>query len=195
MVRGRFLAGLDELWRQGKLPGVEAAELSKVRRVLYGKTWVVHVQAPESRGPEEVIRYLGAYVTRVGISDRRLVSVDEQRVTFRTRGSATLTLSLLQFGRRFLLHVLPKGFRKVRYYGLWAPGNVGWRLERAMGLAREAPAEVPVAVGAVEQDDETEASVRVTVFCPSCGGPLLWVGQLGPRLRARARGPPSGGAR
>jgi len=191
MVRGRFLAGVRELWRDGQLDGLGSGELRRVLRVLYGKTWVVHVQAPGSRRAAEVIRYLGAYVTRVGISDRRLVSMGGESVTFRTRGSATVTLPLVEFGRRFLLHVLPRGFKKVRYYGLLAPGNVGSRLPRAMELARAAATEPESEVEAKEVEESESSSS--TVCCPRCGGELLWVGELRPQLRPRARGPPGGG--
>jgi hypothetical protein len=94
---------------------------------------VVYAKQPFG-GPEQVFRYLGRYTHRVGLSNRRLVSLDERGVTFRTRGDGTVSLSPNEFLRRFLLHVLPKGFVKIRHHGLMAPGNVSTRLAAAHRL-------------------------------------------------------------
>src|SRR5690606_35635382 len=76
----------------------------------------------------------GRYTHRVGLSNRRLVSLDERGVTFRTHGERTVSLAPDEFLRRFLLHVLPKGFVKIRHHGLMAPSNVTTRLVVARRL-------------------------------------------------------------
>jgi hypothetical protein len=89
---------------------------------------------PPFGGPNQVFRYLGRYTHRVGLSNRRLISFDARGVTFRTRGANTVTLSPDDFLRRFLQHVLPKRFVKIRHHGLMAAGNVSTRLETARHL-------------------------------------------------------------
>ena len=89
---------------------------------------------PPFGGPRQVFRYLGRYTHRVGLSNRRLISFDERGVTFRTRGASAVTLSPDDFLRRFLQHVLPKRFVKIRHHGLMAAGNVSTRLETARHL-------------------------------------------------------------
>jgi hypothetical protein len=94
---------------------------------LWKGDWVVYAK-PTPRGPEAMLTYLARYVRRVAITNSRIVSIEDRRVTFRYRkvGDAelrTMTLPAQEFIRRFLQHVLPTGFHKVRYYGLWAPGN------------------------------------------------------------------------
>jgi hypothetical protein len=89
--------------------------------------WVVHCK-PTVQGAENVLTYLGRYVHRVAITDRRILSVDDGKVTFRYQNARdyqwhTMTLPADEFIRRFLQHVLPTGVHKVRYYGLWAPSN------------------------------------------------------------------------
>ena len=104
-----------------------------MRDKLYRTRWVVYVKPPFG-GPEQVFRYLGRYTHRVGLSNQRLVSLDARGVTFRTRGANTVTLAPDEFLRRFLLHVLPKGFVKIRHYGLMAPSHVATSLETARRL-------------------------------------------------------------
>jgi hypothetical protein len=94
---------------------------------------VVYAKRPFG-GPEQVFRYLGRYTHRVAISNRRLVSRDDQAVVFRTRGDATASVSPTEFIGRFLLHILPNRFVKIRHFGLMASGNVSTKLERARAL-------------------------------------------------------------
>jgi hypothetical protein len=108
---------------------------------LYETKWVSYAREPFG-GPEAVYRYLGRYTHRVGISNQRLVSVTDEAVTFRTRGDKTATLHLHEFLRRFQMHVLPRGFLKLRHYRLLAPGNVNTKLVRARSLAERAARDV-----------------------------------------------------
>lgn len=140
LFRGKFLARLVRLYEDGelRLQGsasalADPARFARLRDKLYRTRWVVYAKQPFG-GPEQVFRYLGQYTHRVGLSNRRLVSLDERGVTFRTRGDGTVALAPEEFLRRFLLHVLPKGFVKIRHHGLMAPSNVSTRLATARRL-------------------------------------------------------------
>ncbi|MBV8412046.1 MAG: IS91 family transposase [Alphaproteobacteria bacterium] len=132
LYRGKFLAYLAEAAQAGKLqfagataplaePSAFAAFLSKQRR----KKWVVYAKRPFG-SPEQVLKYLAAYTHRVAISDARIQKIEGDSVTFRYRDrkdgdrQRTMTLGGVEFLRRFLLHVLPTGFVRIRYYGLFA---------------------------------------------------------------------------
>ena len=141
--------------------------LSPVRK----KRWVVYAKPPFA-GPETVLAYLSHYTHRVAISNSRLLRFDETGVTFRfkdyRRGGAdrqqVMTLAADEFIRRFLLHVLPKGFHRIRHYGLLAGATRKAHLERArelLGIVPSVTEAIPV-----EPDD-------VRPQCPCCGGPLV----------------------
>lgn len=145
LFRGKFLARLDRAYRRGELrlegPAAQLADAGRFARLrdkLYKKRWHVYAKPPFG-GPEQVFRYLGRYTHRVGLSNRRLVSFDERGVTFRTHGEQSVTVAPDEFLRRFLLHVLPKGFVKIRHHGLMAPSNVSTRLAAARRLLTTAP--------------------------------------------------------
>ena len=113
LFRGKFLAGLKEL------------DAPVDYDSLYQKDWVVYLK-DSMAGPDHVLKYLGRYTHRVAISNQRIISYDENHVTFNYKDYhdgnkiKQMTLSTEEFTRRFLLHVLPQGFRKVRFYGLLA---------------------------------------------------------------------------
>jgi hypothetical protein len=130
LFRGKFLDRVQKAYASGKLKFPGKTEALKGRSVfqkfltgLYEKEWVVYCKPPLTR-PEQVMDYLGRYTHRVALSNDRLVSVSEKQVTLRWRDSADgdkiklLTLEVLEFIRRFLLHVLPDRFVKIRHYGL-----------------------------------------------------------------------------
>ena len=134
LFRGKFMAGLQELLAGGKLHDVASDRAARRRRQrLYQISWVVYAKRPFG-GPEQVFRYLGRYTHRVAISNGRLVSLDNRAVVFRTRGGATASVSPREFIGRFLLHILPSHFVKIRHFGLMASGNVSGKLERARAL-------------------------------------------------------------
>ena len=143
LFRDKVVAALDLAYREGRLvldgvPGFGGdvpndVAWKRLRRKLYRTKWVSYAKPPFA-GPAAVYSYLGRYTHRVGLSDHRLLSVTEDRVTFRTRGDGTATLHPIEFIRRFLLHVLPRGFVKLRHYGLLAPGNVNTKLATARAL-------------------------------------------------------------
>lgn len=99
-----------------------------LREALYSKSWIVYAKQPFG-GPEQVIGYLGRYTHKVAISNHRIVSVENDEVSFRYKDYAddskqkTMTLQATEFLRRFCLHILPQGFRKMRYYGFLASAN------------------------------------------------------------------------
>jgi Putative transposase len=129
-------------------------------------------------GPKAVLAYLSRYTHRVAISNRRLITIDEKSVTFkykdyRVDGRArmkTMTLPANKFIRRFLMHVLPRGFHRIRHYGLFANGGRADNIAsvRALLAVPEPTAQPDAAVNA----DATEAKVLAQP-CPSCGGRMI----------------------
>jgi len=132
MFRGKFCAGLKRLDRRQQLrctgPASALADPRQFRRLLrrlHRQDWVVYAK-PAFGGPKKVLRYLGRYTHRIAISNHRLLAFDGERVTFRWKDYAhggkqrTMTLLGIEFLRRFFLHVLPKGFVRIRYFGFLA---------------------------------------------------------------------------
>jgi hypothetical protein len=147
-----------------------AAFLAPLRK----KRWFVYAKRPFA-GPQAVLAYLSRYTHRVAISNRRLIAADERTVTFRVkdyridgpRRYTTMTLDVSEFIRRFLLHVLPTGFHRIRHYGLFASGNRAETIARArqlLGLV------TPAAEEAVDSD---QAAPPFTHPCPRCGGRMI----------------------
>ncbi|KYF77921.1 hypothetical protein BE20_07245 [Sorangium cellulosum] len=137
LFRGKLLAALRQAYDAGELDltgGAAALEnpaaFAALLDALYRKPWVVYAKPPFA-GPEQVFAYLGRYTHRVGLSNHRLRSMDERGVCFRTRGDKTVTLSAEEFLRRFLLHVLPHRFVKIRHFGLMAACHATTTLEVA----------------------------------------------------------------
>lgn len=140
LFRGKFLDGLVRAHKAERLRFVgtsahlaDPVAFAKMRDGLYRTNWVVFAKRPFG-GPSQVIAYLARYTHRVAISDARVRSVADDRVVISTRKGRTCTTRPDEFVRRFLLHVLPPGFRKIRHYGLLAPANVNSRLVIARGL-------------------------------------------------------------
>jgi hypothetical protein len=205
LFRRRFLEALAHAHQYGRLqlfgdhqrladPRAFANWLAPLRRC----EWVVYAKRPFA-GPEAVLRYLSRYTHRVAIANRRLVGFDERGVRFRwkdyrTRGGRrfkTMTLSAEEFMRRFLLHVLPSGFHRIRHYGLLA--NVGRRdhlatirqLLHARAEKPSPPAEPTESEGA----EVTSTPVGPQFFCPHCGAVMSVIETWLPGQPIRA--PPS----
>ena len=146
------------------------AYLTPLRQV----DWVVYAKEPFA-GPEQVLRYLSRYTHRIAISNRRLVSADENGVTFkykdyRIEGPGrykTMTLATDEFIRRFLVHVLPKGFHRIRHYGLLANGNRADNIARARELLA-----VPKSRNGAASADASEPLTHEHP-CPYCGGRMI----------------------
>ncbi len=196
LFRGKLLAALHAQYQKGrlKLDGVDGFEdgrsadnaWKRLKRKLYETKWISYAKKPFA-GPESVYQYLGRYTHRVGLSNHRLISVTNDAVTFRTRGDQTATLHPHQFLRRFLLHVLPKGFVKLRHYGLLAPGNVNSKLAIARHLL-SSPTTTPASLSAdasaapTPPVAPTRIDWRALFFrltgldltrCSACGAPLV----------------------
>ena len=194
LFRRLFLTRLLALYDSGKLGFFGSmAHLAERRAFLRHmspvrkKRWVVYAKPPFA-GPEAVLAYLSRYTHRVAISNSRLIGFDEAGVTFgykdyRKSGTdrkQVMTLAADEFIRRFLLHALPKGFHRIRHYGLLASGTRKDDLERARQLLGVAP---PAADAApVELTDARSP-------CPCCGGHMVIIEILERRYQARAPPP------
>lgn len=142
---------------------------------VWAKEWVVHCQ-PVGQGLG-TLKYLAPYIFRVAISNNRILKLAHGKVTFRYRATdtgklRTSTLPAEEFIRRFLQHVLPKGFVKVRYYGFLAPGcrRRLAALRQQLGYLYPSPPSAPESDGAVTPADV--ATSRYIPLCPSCGQPM-----------------------
>jgi hypothetical protein len=152
----------------------KTALFTQVPTRVWQQDWVVHCK-PVGNG-HTALKYLAPYVFRVAISNRRLVKLENDRVTFRYRATDTgqlklCTLSAEEFIHRFLQHVLPKGFVKVRYYGFFAHG-----CRRCLAALRQR-LELTYSYCANEADATPEPAVlspEPKLCCPSCGQPLLF---------------------
>ena len=122
---------------------VDAKAFAALLAPLSKKRWFVYAKHPFA-GPKAVLAYLSRYTHRVAISNRRLIAVDEHSVTFKVKNYriegpgryTTMTLDVREFIRRFLIHVLPKGFHRIRHYGLLATGNRVEAIARTLGTGR-----------------------------------------------------------
>jgi len=153
--------------------------------------WVVYARRPLA-GPEAVLTYLSRYTHRIAISNRRLLSFDERGVTFRykdyrnkRRSSpwTSMTLSTDEFLRRFLLHVLPSGFHRIRHYGLMANAQRKHKLKLAR---KRLKCKTTVETDTTEADDDSAKDKPPAFTCRHCGEPMIVVGILAPQHNARA---------
>jgi Putative transposase/Transposase zinc-binding domain len=182
VFRGKFVNALEQAFHDGRLrfegdlkllaqPKTFAAWL----RPLFRKQWVVYLKRPFG-GPEYVLQYLGRYTHRVAISNHRLVSFADGQVTFRWRDSAhnneqkLMVLSLDEFLRRFLLHVLPKGFVRIRHFGFLATRRRATTLPLCFQLFGVAPP--------TEQEASSTDHANPLRRCPKCGAPMTVVERL-----------------
>ena len=136
LFRAQFLAGLLKLRDEKKirLPEEEKGNENQSDwwQLIHSlpDKWVVHIEAPLGIS-SHILSYLGRYTHQIAISNKRMINITDNEVTFHVRKGEICTLSIVEFMRRFLLHVLPHGFRKIRHYGLYAPSNVKGRLQQA----------------------------------------------------------------
>jgi hypothetical protein len=160
--------------------------------VVWTKGWVVYCK-PTAQGTEQVLKSLGRYVHRIALTNDRLLSIADGQVCFRYQDSQdqrwkTMTLPAHEFIRRFLQHVLPQGFHKVRDEGLWSPSHRPRLHQLQLCLARHAAAPPPTAPEPTPPATEAWGPpLRAGQPCPSCGQGLLVVMRSLPRLQ---RGPP-----
>src|SRR5437867_1784857 len=181
IFRGKFLAGLKRLHRSEKLQcaGPAAAiadrqQFAKFLRQLHRHDWVVYAK-PAFGGPMQVLRYLGRYTHRVAISNHRLLAFDQERVTFRWKDYAhgskqgKMTLGATEFLRRFFLHVLPRGFVRIRHFGFLANRFRASRL----ALGRQLLSSNPTLEEVHPQQVQSERSSLW--HCPRCGASMVLI--------------------
>jgi hypothetical protein len=193
VFRGKFCAALKRAFHDRRLnfhgdlkilaqPDTFAAWM----RPLFRKDWVVYAKPPFG-GPEYVLRYLGRYTHRVAISNHRLVSFADGKVTFRWRDSAhhneqkLLTLALDEFLRRFLLHLLPQGFVRIRHFGFLANRRRATTLPLCLHLFDS----TPDTTSAIPSQSPSDLWT-----CPKCSGPMVVIERL-TAAEIQLRSPPS----
>jgi len=200
LFRRRFLEDLEKLHRDGQLKFfgehldlADTEAFSNWLAPMRQCEWVVYAKRPFS-GPEQVLAYLSRYTHRVAISNSRLVALDDRGVTFRWKDyrehgrtrHKTMTLQTEEFMRRFLLHVLPSGFHRIRHYGLLANANRKAQIATARELLHQPPPDPPAEPG---DGSTNHCSPRPTFVCRHCGAPMLVIETF---ARAqRIRGPPA----
>jgi len=195
VFRGKFVAALQCAFREGHLrfsgnltllaqPKIFAAWL----RPLFRKDWVIYSKPPFG-GPQHVLQYLGRYTHRVAISNHRLISCADGKVTFRWRDSAhqnqqrLMTLSVDEFLRRFLFHVLPKGFVRIRNFGFLANRRRTVSLPLCLQLLSSRSA------SQTGQDSSTADGAKDLWRCPQCAGPMAVIERL-TAAQIQLRSPP-----
>jgi hypothetical protein len=187
VFRGKFVAGLRNAFQRNKLgfhgacqPLAQEKAFAAFLRTLFRNDWVVYAKPPFG-GPEHVLQYLARYTHRVAISNHRLLSVDEDIVSFRWKDYArhskqqTMVLSHQEFLRRFLQHVLPRGFPRIRYFGWLANRKRNALLPICQELLKSQP---------LWHSKTEEGETRVW-RCPCCQGPMQIVERLSPAQTRR----------
>ncbi len=177
--RGKFLHHLKKLYAKDKLSFFGSMEHIRENKAFqqlvdtcYEKKWYSYAKETFA-GPEAVVQYLGRYTHRIAISNARVVTMDEDRVTFRVRDrknagkTKNISLSGVEFVRRFLMHVLPRGFVKVRYYGLLAHRNKQTKLKLCRKLTGS-PVCKPKFEGLKAVDVLSLLLKRDVTLCPDC---------------------------
>jgi Putative transposase len=209
LFRRRFLEELRLLHRAGRRSPVagqlkfygEHAHLSdsdvfaEWMAPLRECEWVVYAKRPFA-GPEAVLAYLSRYTHRVAISNSRLLALDERGVTFRwkdyrvqgTTRYKTMTLDTQEFMRRFLLHVLPSGFHRIRHYGLLANARRKQHIATARELLHQLVPTLPADATAHGKASDA-CSVRPTFVCRHCGAPMIIIQTF--ERGQNIRGPPA----
>lgn len=197
VFRGKFVAALAGLRAAGRLPErmTTDADWQRLRQRLYAHDWVVYAKQPLG-GPEAVLEYLGRYTHRVAISNERIAGIAGDAVAFRVRADAvsgkkrTLLVPGPEFIDRFLRHVLPAGFKRIRHYGLLSPA----RKKVGLAAARAALGVPPPQPAVLESVAEFLRRVSISEHerCPHCGsGHFRLVASLRPLRRSpHSRGPP-----
>ena len=189
--RRLFLQAVEAAFRRGELgffgdlaPLAEAAAFAERVRALRQSAFVVYAKPPFG-GPERVLAYLARYTHRTAIANSRLLAVDEDEVAFSYRDyrcgrrSRVMRLAPHEFIRRFLLHVLPDGFHRIRHYGFLAKGERAFNLSRVRDLlepsaGQEPSGDAPLADGAPKVDAARDS----VAACPDCGGLMRRIGRV-----------------
>ena len=189
LFRRLFLEKLSDAHRAGKLQFFgECRALAETKsfrdwlKPLRQCEWVVYAKRPFA-GPDAVLAYLSRYTHRIAIANSRLIAMDKQGVTFKWKDyrakervrHKTMTLAPDEFMRRFLLHVLPSGFHRIRHYGLIANTTRKDNLARARELLMGKKTNEPTDAGTNDADTASGSDESVIYVCPDCGAPMLIV--------------------
>ena len=183
VFRGKFVAGLKRAWRKGEIGFhgnlrylSDSKTFHSFLRQLFRKDWVVYAKRPFG-GPEHVLHYLARYTHRVAISNHRLLSCADGQVTFRWKDYAhgnkkrKMAISTEEFLRRFLLHVLPRGFVRIRHFGFLTNRHRAQSVSRCRQLLDAVPQQQPATKQLKPARDGTWP-------CPRCAGPMVVVERL-----------------
>jgi len=205
VFRGKFMSLLTMAFEKGELrffgqakPLEDISQLRCLFRKLYGKSWVVFAKKPFG-GPEQIINYLSRYTHRIAISNHRIAALNNGAVCFhykdyKTKDAnglplvKTLTLGALEFLRRFLLHVLPKGFQRIRYYGFLATRNRKTKLKQLQVSLKFKPPAFQQIPWQQRLEQLTGTDPGTCAFCQS--KTMLFLGYL-PRQPSQGRSPPA----
>jgi len=203
LFRRRFLEELSKAYTAGQLqffgeyaPLSDATAFANWLSPLRKCEWVVYAKRPFD-GPKAVLAYLSRYTHRVAIANSRLIALDERGVTFRWKDyrakgrtrHKTMTLSPDEFIRRFLLHVLPSRFHRIRHYGLLSNAGRRDHLARVRELLKVAPVDAEPKDAIAEPSDK---AAQPTFICPDCGAAMIIVEILPRKPLIRAPPPPGG---
>lgn len=202
VFRGKFLARLRAAFDEGKLAfhGQQSAlsDAGQFQRQLVASAktdWVVYAKPPFG-GPEQVLKYLARYTHRVAITNRRLIDVEEGQVRFRTKDYTddgrpkTVTLHATEFIRRFLLHVLPSGFVRIRHYGFLSNRLRQEKLALCRELLHVTPMPELVSISSSAELSEEMVGPSSVKLCPSCGvGHMVIIDPLVPTGGQRGEEP------
>jgi hypothetical protein len=180
LFRRLFLTYCEQAFDARQLQFFSSLEPLQVKRAflrylapLRKIKWVVYAKAPFA-GPQEVLRYVAQYTHRVAISNNRLLDLEDGKVRFRWRDyrdnnqHKTMQLAAEEFIRRFLLHVLPEGFQRIRYYGFLANCHREHKLARCRQLLHDTPAEPPGQENKDYRDRYEELTGKSLRICPVC---------------------------
>jgi len=190
VFRGKFMQHMSQACNSEKIKFADHS-YKQLKNTLFTKKWVVSVRDPVKR-PEYVLEYLARYTHRVAIANSRIKALQDGKVTFSVKNrnknrTELITISAVEFIRRFLLHSLPKGFVKIRHYGFWANRNRAKNLKTIrllMGLAAPAVADILT----LEEMMQKIAGIDIT-RCPCCNiGKMQFYAEI---LQYRARAPDS----
>ena len=184
VFRGKYVSGLQQMFQKGDLclpgalqPLAQRKAFHSFLRTLFRHDWVVYAKRPFG-GPEHVLHYLARYTHRVAISNHRLVSFAEGKVTFRWKDyacgnkSRLMTLAAEEFLRRFLLHVLPHGFVRIRFFGLLANRRRSALLPLCRRLIADNSGSLAPSPPAIPDSSSSGST------CPICGGSMIVVERL-----------------
>jgi hypothetical protein len=201
LFRGKLMDAIESAWKDGAF-AIDSLRtptaFARLRQQLFTKDWVVYAKRPFG-GEEAVFKYLGRYTHRVAISNQRLVSIDDDVVRFITRGDDRAALSIDDFISRFMQHLLPPRFFKIRHFGLYASSNVRGRLEKARTILAAARPTVPRRVTLAERLAASAAlgasptelwrlrllllTGRDPLLCPTCNAVMHQAPLPGPQDR------------